>query len=186
MRLLKITPHAAQDLAYWKRTDSKKYQQIKRMLEQIGTDPITGIGKPEALKYQWSGYWSRRIDQTNRLVYKFDDNFVYVVFSQRSLSATTKSEVKSLPGLESKSSGLPPGWSPNLQIWSKVNYVNFDPIVEEIRQASDKLAAQFNYDLRALWEYYREPQQLQNHPVVSRPPRYCKPNLPIPEVEKVA
>jgi len=79
MRLLKITPHAAQDLAYWKRTDSKKYQRIKRMLEQIGTDPTTGIGKPEALKYQWSGYWSRRIDQTNRLVYKFDDNFVYVV-----------------------------------------------------------------------------------------------------------
>jgi hypothetical protein len=63
-----------------------------------------------------------------------------------------------------------------------------DPIVEEIRQASNKLAAQFNYDLRALWEYYREQQQLQNRPVVSRPPRSRKPlptsNSPIPEAEK--
>ena len=79
MRLFKITPHARQELANWRQLDSKKYQKIKRMLEQIATSPTTGIGKPEALKYQWSGYWSRRIDQNNRLVYRFDDDFVYVV-----------------------------------------------------------------------------------------------------------
>jgi len=61
-----------------------------------------------------------------------------------------------------------------------------DPIVEEIRTHSAKLAAQFDYDVYALGKYYQEQQQLQNRPVVSRPPRYCKPNLPIPEVEKVA
>jgi len=63
-----------------------------------------------------------------------------------------------------------------------------DPIAEEIRQASNKLAALFNYDLRALWEYYREQQQLQNRPVVSRSPRYRKPlptsNSLIPELVK--
>jgi hypothetical protein len=60
-----------------------------------------------------------------------------------------------------------------------------DPIVEEIRIHSAKLAAQFNYDVYALGKYYQEQQQLQNRPVVSHPPRYCKPlhtlNSPIPE-----
>jgi len=79
MRLFKITPHARQELADWKQLDSKKYEKIKRMLEQVATSPTAGIGKPEALKYQWSGYWSRRIDQNNRLVYRFDDDIVYVV-----------------------------------------------------------------------------------------------------------
>jgi hypothetical protein len=63
-----------------------------------------------------------------------------------------------------------------------------DPIVEEIRTHSAKLAAQFNYDVYALGKYYQEQQQLQNRPVVSRPPRYRKPlptsNSPIPELEK--
>ena len=78
MRILKLTHNAKQDLAYWKQADNQRYNKIKRMLEQICTTPKTGIGKPEGLKYQWSGYWSRRIDKENRLVYKFDDDFVYV------------------------------------------------------------------------------------------------------------
>jgi hypothetical protein len=49
------------------------------MLEQICMTPKTGIAKPEGLKYKWSGYWSRRIDRENRLVYKFDDESVSVV-----------------------------------------------------------------------------------------------------------
>jgi len=65
-----------------------------------------------------------------------------------------------------------------------------DPIVEEIRIHSAKLAAQFNNDVYALGKYYREQQRLQNRPAVSRPPRYRKPlptlNSPTPEAEKVA
>jgi len=79
MRKLKLTPHAKQDLVYWKQKDSQRYNKIKRMLEQICMTPKIGIGKPEGLKYKWSGYWSRRIDRENRLVYKFDDNLVYLV-----------------------------------------------------------------------------------------------------------
>ncbi len=63
-----------------------------------------------------------------------------------------------------------------------------DPIVEEIRIHSAKLAAQFNNDVYALGKYYQEQQQLQNRPVVSRPPRYRNPlptsNSPIPELVK--
>jgi len=79
MRKLKITPNAKQDLAYWKQVDSQRYDKIKRMLEQICITSKTGIGKPEGLKYKWSGYWSRRIDREHRIVYKFDDELVYVV-----------------------------------------------------------------------------------------------------------
>jgi len=78
MRILKLTLNAKQDLAHWKQTDNQRYDKIKRMLEQICISPKTGIGKPEALKYEWSGYWSRRIDKKNRLVYRFDDDFIYL------------------------------------------------------------------------------------------------------------
>jgi toxin YoeB len=48
-------------------------------MRKLKLTPKIGIGKPEGLKYKWSGYWSRRIDRENRLVYKFDDNLVYLV-----------------------------------------------------------------------------------------------------------
>jgi toxin YoeB len=48
-------------------------------IENAKTNTKIGIGKPEGLKYKWSGYWSHRIDKENRLVYKFDDNLVYLV-----------------------------------------------------------------------------------------------------------
>jgi toxin YoeB len=79
MRILKITLNAKQELANWKQTDNQRYNKIKRMLEQICATPKTGIGKPEALKYEWSGYWSRRIDRENRLVYRFDDDYIHIV-----------------------------------------------------------------------------------------------------------
>ncbi|MCK5536858.1 MAG: Txe/YoeB family addiction module toxin [Bacteroidales bacterium] len=69
MRLLKLTKNAKQELANWKQTDIKRYNKIKKILEQICITPKTGIVKPEALKYKWTGYWSRRIDRKNRLFY---------------------------------------------------------------------------------------------------------------------
>jgi hypothetical protein len=65
-----------------------------------------------------------------------------------------------------------------------------DPILEELYAIRKELAAQFNYDVRALGEYCKAQQQLDNRPVVSRSPRYCKPtpssNVPVLEAEKVA
>jgi toxin YoeB len=66
------------DIEHWKQNDDKRYQKLKRMTEQLRTSPKTGIGKPEALKHQLSGLWSRRIDHENRLIYSFDDEHVYI------------------------------------------------------------------------------------------------------------
>ncbi len=79
MRKLQFTSVALEDLKYWKETREKIYHKIKRMIEQIRTAPTMGIGKPEPLKYEWSGYWSRRINEKHRLVYCFDDEYVMIV-----------------------------------------------------------------------------------------------------------
>jgi len=78
MRRLQFTSVALEDLKYWKETDEKTYNKIKRMIEQIRITPKTGIGKPEPLKYEWSGYWSRRITKEHRLVYCSDDEVVII------------------------------------------------------------------------------------------------------------
>ncbi|MCK5718774.1 MAG: Txe/YoeB family addiction module toxin [Thiomargarita sp.] len=66
------------DIEYWKQHNDKKYQKLKKLIEQVLEAPITGIGKPEALKHKLSGIWSRKIDQKNRLVYSFDNEYLYI------------------------------------------------------------------------------------------------------------
>lgn len=78
VRQLRIMEVAVEDLRYWARTDSKKYQRIKTLLEQLCTNPQVSIGKPEPLKGDKVGLWSCRIDKQNRLIYSFDADFVYV------------------------------------------------------------------------------------------------------------
>ena len=58
------------DIQYWISHDKKVYKRIKRLIEDIERDPFDGIGEPEALKYNYSGWWSRRIDKEHRIVYK--------------------------------------------------------------------------------------------------------------------
>ncbi len=58
------------DLNYWIKTDKKIYKRILRLISDIERDPFRGIGEPESLKHDFSGWWSRRIDQEHRLVYK--------------------------------------------------------------------------------------------------------------------
>lgn len=60
-------------------TDKKLHQNLCKILkEMLRDDPTTGIGKPELLKYNLSGLWSRRISQKERIVYKFDDKYIYI------------------------------------------------------------------------------------------------------------
>ena len=54
--------------------DRKTLKRINDLLRDIERDPFNGIGKPEILKHEWKGYWSRRIDETNRLIYKINNN----------------------------------------------------------------------------------------------------------------
>ena len=61
---------AFEDFNDWATTDKKIHKKIVTLLKDIERSPFSGIGKPEALKHDWQGYWSRRIDREHRLVYK--------------------------------------------------------------------------------------------------------------------
>ena len=58
------------DYLYWQKTDKKKLKRINELLKDISRSPIDGIGKPEPLKYQLSGKWSRRINHEHRIIYQ--------------------------------------------------------------------------------------------------------------------
>jgi len=63
-----------------RRRDSRLHRVLCRQLkEMLCEDPWTGTGKPEALKHELSGFWSRRISHKDRLIYKFDDRYIYVM-----------------------------------------------------------------------------------------------------------
>ncbi len=67
---MKFTRQAAEDIEFWKRSSPQVVKRIKLLLEDIGAHPFTGLGKPEALKHDLSGWWSRRITEEHRLVYR--------------------------------------------------------------------------------------------------------------------
>ena len=62
------------DYLYWQQHDKKILKKINRIIKEIQREPFEGIGEPEPLKYNWSGYWSRRITIEHRLVYKVSDD----------------------------------------------------------------------------------------------------------------
>lgn len=68
-----------EDYVSWQREDKKILKKINELIKDISRTPFEGIGKPEPLKYDLSGLWSRRIDREHRLVYKVesDDLFIY-------------------------------------------------------------------------------------------------------------
>jgi len=78
-RLLTWTDDAWSDYLYWQTQDKKTLKRINKIIEDIRRDPFDGIGKPEPLKMNLSGFWSRRIDDTNRLVYAVDDNAITII-----------------------------------------------------------------------------------------------------------
>lgn len=63
-----------EDYLYWQKTDQKKLKRINELLKDISRTPFQGIGKPEPLKYKYSGFWSRRIDEEHRLIYQVRDD----------------------------------------------------------------------------------------------------------------
>lgn len=71
---------ALKDIAYWKKSGQKTVQlKITKLIEDIKRHPYSGLGKPEALKYELTGLWSREIDKKNRLVYKIADDKLHVL-----------------------------------------------------------------------------------------------------------
>jgi len=64
------TDQAREDYEYWRQTDQQAVERINSLIESIKATPFTGIGKPEPLKYDFAGWWSRRITSEHRLVYR--------------------------------------------------------------------------------------------------------------------
>lgn len=79
MEAIAFTANALADLDYWKKSGNTVIlKRIRQLLQAIQADPFKGIGKPEALKHNFSGYWSRRINQEHRLVYRIENNMITV------------------------------------------------------------------------------------------------------------
>jgi toxin YoeB len=74
-----FSSEALKDLEYWKKSGNKiVIEKIKILIEEIQQTPFEGTGKPEALKHNWKGYWSRRITIEHRLVYKVEADTIFV------------------------------------------------------------------------------------------------------------
>ena len=67
-----------EDYLYWQKTDKQMLNKINDLLKDISRTPFKGIGKPEALKHKYKGYWSRRIDLEHRLIYKVTDDEIFI------------------------------------------------------------------------------------------------------------
>lgn len=73
-----FSAYALKDYREFEQKDPKVFKRINRLLLDIKQTPFTGIGKPEPLKHNWTGYWSRRITHEHRLVYKITENKILV------------------------------------------------------------------------------------------------------------
>lgn len=75
---LTFANEAWEDYLYWQHNDKKMLKKINTLIKEIQREPFKGIGEPEPLKYNWSGYWSRRITIEHRLVYKVTEHAILI------------------------------------------------------------------------------------------------------------
>jgi toxin YoeB len=79
---------AWEDYLYWQTQDKKTLDKINKLIREISRNPYEGTGHPEPLKYEWQGYWSRRIDKYNRLVYRIvEDNAKLIMMTNTQKTA---------------------------------------------------------------------------------------------------
>ena len=77
MRLI-FAESAWEDYLFWQKSDPKILERINSLIKEAGRDPFRGIGKPEPLKHALAGYWSRRINDEHRMVYKVADGSLFI------------------------------------------------------------------------------------------------------------
>lgn len=77
--IVAVYAKALDDFYEWESTDKKIFKRIKELIKDITRNLFEGIGKLEPLKHELSGYWSRRINDEHRLVYKISDNMLYIL-----------------------------------------------------------------------------------------------------------
>ena len=73
------TDDAWEDYVYWSTQDKKTLKRINQLLKDIDRNGNNGLGKPEPLKYEYQGFWSRRIDDVNRLIYKIENDYIIIL-----------------------------------------------------------------------------------------------------------
>lgn len=78
MRKVLFEGYAFEDFGEWATNDKKIYQKIITLIKDIDRSPFGGLGKPEALKHDLGGYWSRRINDEHRLVYKITNESIVI------------------------------------------------------------------------------------------------------------
>ena len=79
MRNVELSEEALQDLAWWTRQDPRKMVRLIRLFAETAGNPFSGIGKPEPLRGNLAGLWSKRIDDEHRLLYRVDNERLYVI-----------------------------------------------------------------------------------------------------------
>jgi toxin YoeB len=79
-RKLAWTDEAWDDYIYWQGQDQKTLKRINKLIESTMSEPFEGIGKPESLRENLAGFWSRRIDDTNRLVYAVEHEYLTIIY----------------------------------------------------------------------------------------------------------
>jgi len=75
---LEFRERAFEDLQYWVQTNPKVAKRLLRLIEETKRDPFGGVGKPEPLRSELSGWWSKRIDQEHRLIYRVEGDSLIV------------------------------------------------------------------------------------------------------------
>lgn len=73
-----FSDHAWDDYLYWQNTDKRILKRITDLIKDIQRSPFAGIGKPEPLKHSLSCYWSRRINDEHRCVYRIDSELIFI------------------------------------------------------------------------------------------------------------
>jgi toxin YoeB len=79
LKKLTFSPIAWEDYLYWQQHEKRVLKRINTLIKGIQRTPNSGIGKPEALKFDLKGFWSRRIDREHRLVYRITDVSIEIV-----------------------------------------------------------------------------------------------------------
>lgn len=79
MSNMMFTERAWEEYCYWQTQDKKTLKRINQLLVDIKRNNFSGMGKPEPLKNNFSGFWSRRIDGANRIVYKIEGEFIQII-----------------------------------------------------------------------------------------------------------
>ncbi len=77
--ILTFSDHAWEDYLYWQRNNRQILNRINLLIQEIQRSPFEGIGRPESLRHGLAGYWSRRINDEYRMVYRVDDNTLFIV-----------------------------------------------------------------------------------------------------------